>query len=91
MPKKIAVLVRDRQEEALRMSLGMTLLEDAIDVYVLDRPVEDSEENLMNIETMKDMGMSLYTNFFDGSVALAYVSTEEMARRLPHYDLVLPY
>ncbi len=91
MPKQIAMLVRDRQEEALRMALGMTLLEDTIDVYILDGPVERSEDNIMNIETMKEMGMNLYTNFFDGSPGLAYVSTEAMAKRLPVYDLVLPY
>lgn len=33
MVKKIAVLVRDRQEEALRMAVGATLKDDVIDVY----------------------------------------------------------
>ncbi|MDA8085239.1 MAG: hypothetical protein M0Z75_00890 [Nitrospiraceae bacterium] len=91
MPKKIAVLVRDRQDEALRMALGVTLLEDAIDVYILDGPVGPSEDNIMNIETMKDMGMSLYTNYPDKSGGLTYISTAEMAKRLTGYDLVLPY
>jgi hypothetical protein len=91
MSKKIAVLVRERQEEALRMSLGMTLLEDTIDVFILDRPVADSGENAMNMETMKEMGLKIYTNFFSESPGIAYVSTGEMAKRLPLYDLVLPY
>ncbi len=91
MSKKIAVLVRERQEEALRMSLGMTLLEDTIDVFILDQPVGDSEENAMNMETMKEMGLNIYTNFFSGSAGIAYVSTQEMAKRLSIYDLVLPY
>lgn len=90
MAKKIAVLVRDRQEEALRMSLGMTLLEDTIDVFVLDRAVENSRENMMNMETMKEMGLKLYTNLEDNS-GLEFLITEDIANRLTLYDHVLPY
>ncbi|MDA8086497.1 MAG: hypothetical protein M0Z59_05180 [Nitrospiraceae bacterium] len=90
MAKKIAVLVRDRQDEALRMSLGITLLEDTIDVYVLDRPVVESEQNMTNIGTMKEMGIGLYTNFV-GNGSLEYVSTRDIARRLAGYDHILPY
>lgn len=90
MAKKIAVLVRDRQREALRMSLGITLLEDMIDVFVLDRPVENSEENIMNIETMRQLGLRLYTNF-EGNQGLEYIPTADIAKWLPSYDHVLPY
>ncbi len=90
MANKIAILVRDRQEEALRMSLGMTLLEDTIDVFVLDRPVADSQENIMNVETMKEMGMKLYTNL-EGNYGLEFMATKDIANRLLLYDHVLPY
>ncbi|MEJ2725276.1 MAG: hypothetical protein P8175_11670 [Deltaproteobacteria bacterium] len=90
MAKKIAVLVRDRQEEALRMSLGITLLEDTIDVFILDRPIGDSEENMMNIETLKEMGIKLYTNLESNS-GLESISTKKIANMLPEYDHVLPY
>lgn len=90
MAKKIAVLVRDRQEEALRMSLGMILLGDTIDVFVLDRPVADSQENMMNVETMKEMGMKLYTNL-EGNDGLEFMATKDIANRLPLYDHILPY
>lgn len=92
MRKKIAVLVRDRQEEALRMSLGITLLEDTIDVFIIDGPVRNSDENIMNIGTMKEMGMDLYTNFqCDANPDIAYMPVEEMAKKLPGYDIILPY
>ena len=45
MAKKIAVLVRDRQGEALRMSVGITVMDDEVNVFVLDRAIESSEEN----------------------------------------------
>ncbi len=90
MSKKIAVLVRDRQGEALRMAVGITLLDDVIDVYVLDRKVEETEDNTMNIETMKDMEMGVYTNCKENA-DLEYLSTEEIARKLTEYDHILPY
>ena len=90
MGKKIAVLVRDRQGEALRMAVGITLLDDVIDVYVLDRKVEETEDNTLNIETMKDMEMNVYTNFKENE-GLEYLSTEEIAQKLLEYDHILPY
>jgi len=90
MAKKIAVLVRDRQGEALRMGVGLILADDKVDVYVLDREVEKTEENEMNIETMGDMGIGLYTNF-KGNENMQYLSTEEIANKLLEYDHILPY
>ncbi|NOY39925.1 MAG: hypothetical protein GXO95_06825, partial [Nitrospirae bacterium] len=80
MAKKIAVLVRDRQGEALRMAVGITLMDDIIDVYVLDRKVEETEDNDLNIETMKDMEMNVYTNCKENE-GLEYLSTEEIAQK----------
>jgi hypothetical protein len=90
MSKKIAVLVRDRQEEALRMAVGLTLRDDVVDVYVLDRKTEDTEENALNIETLGDLSQRVYTNYA-GNASLEYCSTEEIAKRLPGYDHILPY
>ncbi len=90
MSKKIAVVVRDRQGEALRMALGIILMDDIIDVYVLDRKVEETEENNMNVETMLDMDMKLYSNNKENA-ALQYLSTEEIADKLLEYDHVIPY
>ncbi len=90
MGKKIAVLVRDRQGEALRMSVGITLMDDAIDVYVLDRKVESNPDNDLNIETIGDMGMKLATNTKENT-NMEFISTEELAKKLLEYDHILPY
>ena len=90
MAKKIAVLVRDRQEEALRMAVGITLRDDVIDVYVLDRTVEETEGNALNIETLRDLDMQVWTNVPE-SGDLAFCSTEELAKKLPGYDHILAY
>ena len=88
--KKIAVLVRDRQEEGLRMAVGLTLKDDSVDVYVLDRKLEESENNQLNLETLDMIDAGVYTNF-KGNGELQFMSTEEMAGRLTGYDSVLPY
>jgi hypothetical protein len=90
MGKKIAVLVRDRQGEALRMSVGITLMDDTIDVYVLDRKVEKNDDNDLNLETIKDMGMKLATNTKENA-DMDFISTEDLARKLLEYDHILPY
>ena len=90
MARNIAVLVRDRQEEALRMSVGLTLMDDSIDVYVMDNKIEPSEENELNIETIKEMEMNLFSNCADNS-DMQYLSTREISERLLSYDHVLAY
>ena len=90
MVKKIAVLVRDRQGEALRMSLGLTLVDDIIDIYVLDGKLEGTEQDHLNLELMKEMEMKIYSNY-QGNEDVEYLSTEEIAHKLLEYDHVLPY
>lgn len=88
--KKIAVLVRGRESEALRMALGLTLADDLVDVYVLDRRLSGAEEDLLNLDLMSDVGIGVYSNRRDDPHA-QYRPTEEIARRLLEYDHVLPY
>ena len=90
MQKKIAVLVRERQGEALRMSLGLILGDDVVDVYVLDRKLQQTEESALHLETMREMEMKLYTNCRENA-DMEYLTTAEIARRLPQYDNILPY
>jgi hypothetical protein len=88
--KKIAVLVRERQEEALRMAVGMILMDDTVDVYVLDREVAPTEQNALNLQTMEDFDMKVFTNH-EGNKNMEYLPTGAMAERLLEYNHVLPY
>lgn len=90
MAKKIAVLVRDRQGEAIRVGVGLTLADDTVELFVLDRKVEETEGNTMNLELMKDMDIKVYTNSRENP-DLEYLSTEEIAGKLLEYDNILPY
>ena len=90
MSKRVAVLVRERQAEALRMALGLVLLDDTVDVYVLDRKLEDHEDIQLHLATLKEFEFRIYTNDPQNQ-DLECLSTEEIARRLPEYDHTLPY
>lgn len=90
MAKKIAVLIRDRQSEALRMSLGLTLVDDIVDVYLMDSRLEKSEQNASDLELMREMEITLYTNDA-ASEGMEYRTTEEIAKQLTHYDHIIPY
>jgi hypothetical protein len=90
MAKRIAVLVRERQSEAMRMAIGLTLRDDVVDVYVLDRPVEATENNALNLDMMKELSMRIYTNH-KGSADMTYLSTREIAESLTGYDHILAY
>ena len=90
MAKKIAVLVRDRQGEALRMSLGLTLLDDVVDVYVMGRKLENTGEDALHLETIEDMDMKICTDCNENA-DIEFIATEDIARSLLEYDHVLPY
>jgi hypothetical protein len=90
MKKKVAVIVRDRQGEALRMALGLTLADDTVDVYVLDRKVAENDENALNLEMIREMGMKMFSNTRENA-GMEFLGIEGMANRLLEYDLVLPY
>lgn len=90
MVKKIAVLVRNRQSEALRMSLGLTLLDDVVDIYVMGAQLETTGEDALHLETIKDMEMKICTDCKENA-DIEFVATADVAVRLLEYDHVLPY
>lgn len=87
--KKIAVIVRDRQAEALRMAVGLTILND-VDIYILDKKLEESDEISLNLEMIREIGLGFYTNTYINE-GIEYISTEALAKRLLQYDNILPY
>lgn len=90
MNKHIAVLVRDRQSEALRMALGLVLLDDAVDVYVLDHKLEDTEEVRLHLSTLKEFDFRIYTNE-PANEGFECLSAEQIARKLCQYDHAVAY
>ncbi len=88
--KKIAVIVRDRQGEALRVSGGLTLADDTIEVFVLDGTLDkDSPEVAAPLELVTDLDLKMYSNNPDNGCTT--ITLEEMAGKLLEYDMVVPY
>lgn len=90
MAKKIAVIVRDRQSEAVRMAVGLTLADDEVNVFIMDKKLESSDEIDLNVETLGDLDVPVFTNTAENS-NFQLKSTEDIARELVNYDAVIPY
>ena len=88
--KKIAVLIRDRQAEALRMSVGLILLDDSVELFVLDSELERTESNMDYIELAKEMDINIYSNN-RANKELQYMPLDEIALKLTEYDHILAY
>lgn len=89
MPKKVAVIVSDDQREGLRMAVGLTLAGSAVTVFLMDKPMESSDNNDLNIEALGAMDARLYSNVSGSKCDI--MSTEEIARALTDFDVVIHY
>lgn len=87
--KKIAVIVAGRQQEALRMALGLTLADNMVSVFIIDRLLEPGETTELNLHSLAEMGAEIFSTIpVKGLISL---STDEVARKLAEYDAVIPY
>ena len=89
MSKRIAILVRDRKHEALRMSVGATLSNDEVNVFVINGKLDMDYEMNVNLQMLSDLKVKIYSNNQDNP--FEQKSIDEIAGMLPEYDLVLPY
>ena len=89
MSKKIAVLVRNRNHEALRMAVGATLMNDEVHVFVMDEKLESDEDIEIDLQMLKDLRARLFSNVPENG--FEHKTTEEIACMLVDYDIVVPY
>ena len=88
--KKIAVIVRDRPDEALRVAGGLTLADDIIEIFVLDRKLDKADPKIAQpLELATDLELKMYSNNPENGYTT--ITLEEMAKKLLEYDLVVPY
>lgn len=90
--KKIAVIIGNRQSEAFRMSVGLTVLNDIIDVFITE-PIKDDKETLTQLEGVKEMKELGIINLFTTvkETGFEFITVEDMAGRLLEHDNILPY
>lgn len=89
MAKKIAILVRDRKHEALRMAVGATLLNDEVSVFIMDDKLESDYDVDTNVQMLGDLNVKMYSNNPENE--FEQKSDEEIAGMLTEYDVVIPY
>jgi hypothetical protein len=89
MKKKIAVLVRERQSEALRMAVGLTLADDDVTVFVMGKKLPDDGNIGMSLEMLQEMGAKIHSDNPENNLALMPIAA--IAGKLPEFDLVVPY
>ncbi len=88
--KKFAVIVRDRQDEALRVACGLMLAGDMVDIYILDRVLEkDNPAVASPLEMIAELELKMYSNNPVNNYIT--VTLEQMAKDLLQYDMVVPY
>ena len=89
MMKKVAVIVNDDQHGGLRMGVGLTLADSEVTVFLMDKPLESSDDIDLNVETLGDLDAKLYSNVPGSKQEI--MSTEEIARALTDFDAVIQY
>jgi hypothetical protein len=87
--KKIAVIIRDRQAEGLRMALGLSILHN-VEVYLLGSIEEPSDAIAMNIEMAGELHMGLFSDT-SGVKGFEHLTYTDIAKRLLNCDNILPY
>lgn len=95
--KKIAVIIRDKESEALRMAIGLSILHK-VDIYILAKKINLTDEVLMNMEMIKELKLGIYT---DNSFCyeqikqinnnIKILTIEDIAKNLLKCDNILPY
>lgn len=88
--KKIAVIVRDRQGEALRVAGGLTLADDTIEVIILNGKLDKNKPEVAQpLELATDLDLKVYST--DPENGFTKITLEETAKKLLEYDFVVPY
>ncbi len=93
---KVAVLINDteQQYEGLRSSLGMLLYNTEVQMFVINKEIDNMDEAYRdNMEFLDEMEGERYSNN-TANVAkygFKYASVEEMGEMLRQADLVIPF
>ncbi len=89
MRKKVAVIVTDRQQEALRMAVGLTLADNRVTVFVMEHALTPGDITDLNLQTLAEMNAKIFSTM--PGYGLTLLSTDEVARMLVEFDAVIPY
>ncbi len=89
MAKRIAIIVRGRKHEALRMAVGATLSNDEVSVFIMDDKLETDDDIDVNLQMLSDLKVNIFTN--NPENLFEQKTTEDIAHMLTEYDVIVPY
>lgn len=89
MDKRLAVIIRDRQSEAFRMSIGLTILEDRVDIF-LTKPLLKDTETALQLEGAIEVGIPILSTVLE-EPRFPSISMEEMAQSLLKAEHIIAY
>jgi|TARA_B100002003_G_scaffold251161_1_gene293387 hypothetical protein len=91
--RKICVIVKTsdtyRQSEAVRVALGLTMLDDKVDLIVLDQNLIRNDTINTNLELLITMDGATYSNKSENH--FDPLSLEDISGKLIEYDVVVAY
>ncbi len=100
----VAVIAKDieSQFEALRVALGAVLEDHKVDLFILNNKLDfdhmkticdDCDEEFKdNLEFLKDMGGSLYSNVKENEeYGFKILTLDEIIEKLKEYNVIIPY
>ena len=88
--RKIAVIIRDRQDEALRMAVGLTLEGDEVTVINIGDPIEHHGDNDLNVETLGDLECGRIS-VNEADEGFEHMTMQNIPQKLLEFDHVVPY
>jgi hypothetical protein len=93
--KRIAVLIRDKDKlyEGLRTSLGLSLVDHQVSMYVLGHEIPTDEAYRENMGFLLEMGGLLYTNVQASAQqhGFRYLSSAQLPQKLLEYEIIIPF
>jgi hypothetical protein len=96
MGKNIAVLTRDtdrfRQSEVSRSSLGLTLGDHKVSLFIIDAEYKLNDYLAENFEWIADMDGGSYSNNPKNDFEnCEQMSLEDMAKKMLENDIIIPF
>ncbi len=71
------------------MAVGATLSNDTVNIFIMDNRLERDDEINVNLQMLADLQVKIFTNTPDNQ--FEQKTTEEIARMLTDYDIIIPY
>ena len=93
--KRVAVLIRDRDKlyEGLRTSLGLSLVNHQVSMYVLGHEIPADEAYQENMGFLNEMGGLRYSDVQANAerYGFQYIGMNQLPQQLMEYEIIIPF